>query len=151
MVITPTAYSIKRLRTILAYKYIEASYTIDNTTQATLFLPIDSKYSQIVNFKAASNLLSGQKFNYVSVGTNLDSIDRLTNDTVLWYEQVDGGQIFDTKLQAYSVNIKYERPKEYSKYFHVSNLEGLYVYFDSIFTLTNIDMCLIYEDLDCMA
>ena len=148
MVIKPSNYFIKRLRSILSYKYIQASYVISPIKRTTLFLPIDSKYCQIINFKLSSNLIVPQKFNYLSVGTNLNKIETLCNDTVLWYQDVDMGQVFDTKLQAFSVNFANERPDELKQYFHTSNLEGLYVFIDSTNNITNVDISCIYEDLD---
>jgi len=149
MVIVPQAYVIKRLRTILAYKYIDAQYTIGTPANlVTLYLPIDVKYCQILNFKLTSNLLVNQKFNYLSVSTNGNILDKITNDTVLWYDSVEGGQIFDTKLQAFSVNTRYTRPDEYAQYFHTCNYEGLYVQATSNTLISSVSIYAVYEDLD---
>ena len=149
MVILPTTYERKRLRTILAYKFIEAEYTIATPeTTTTLFLPIDSRYTQILNFKVNSNLGGSDKFNVLSLGTDLSNVDILTNDTCLWYENCERGQIFDTELQAYTVNTKFIRPEAYKEYWHRSNLEGLYIYIDSTIAVDQVSVYAIYQDLD---
>lgn len=151
MVIVPTSFTKNRLRTILAYKFIDVAYVIPSpSTKVTLFFPIDANYCQFINFKLSSNLVGIQKFNYLSVCTNLAKQDVLCNDTVLWYENVDRGQIFDTKLQAFSVNNKYARPDDLKPYFTSSNLEGLYIYIDASHPISNVEAYAIYEDLDCM-
>lgn len=149
MVTLPKEYTRQRLRTIMAYKYIDASYELDTPElKPILFLPVDAAFLKIMNFKLNSDLPNNQKFNLLSVGTDLNNVDVLSNDTALWYETVDRGQIFDTTLDAYSVNTKFHRPESYKEYFNRRDTEGLYVYIDSPIEISNISIYMIFEDLD---
>ena len=151
MVILPIDYQRKRLRTILAYKFIDSLYTLTTPElQPILFLPIDASYLKIMNFKVTTDLPVTSTLNILSVGTDLNKVDILSNDTALWYEGIERGQVFDTTLDAYSVNNKFHRPEAYRPYFNRLDTEGLYVYIDSPDPISSVSIYMIYEDLDAV-
>ncbi len=150
MIIKPKTYTRTRLRSILAYKHLVSNYEFDSSNEVELFLPVDMRYGKVLNFKVNSNCTFENKFQVLSVGVNSINIKDLTTDTVLWYEDVKYGQLFDTDIEAFSVNATYHRPDVLKEFFHNSNLEGLYMYCNSIEPISNMTVSVVYEDLDSM-
>jgi len=150
MLITPKSYSRTRLRSILSYKSIDTEYEFDSSDEIELFLPVDMRYGKVLNFKVNSNSTIENKFQVLAVGINPLTIKQLTTNTILWYEDVKYGQLFDTDIEAFTVNTQFVRPNSLKPYFHVSNLEGLYMYCKSNEFITNMSISMVYEDLDNM-
>lgn len=148
MLILPKDYKRKRLRSILSYKFMEASYEFASTNEAYFYVPVDMKYGKVINFKVNSDAATSATFEILTLGIDLDNIEILTTATVLWYEDVERGQIFDTDIEAFSINEKFIRPNDLKHYFHQSNLEGLYLYIKSDEPITKLDTLIVYEDLD---
>lgn len=129
---------------------MEAKYVMETATNVVdLYVPVDSKYGKVMNFKVTTdNTNPDNKIELISLNVNPSTMTYLNNDTILWYEDVERCQIFDTDLEAFFVNTKYPRPDTYKEYFHLSNYEGSFLHIVSSIPISMVEVYLVYEDLD---
>ena len=151
----PIKYIRKRLNTILTLKFLECEFSLDTPEEeAKFYLPIDSKYMQVINFALNANINVGDTLEIISVGNEESSLSTLGYSTILYYTDILGGQIFDDNLKAYGINTEYDRPEDIilkymPKQDPIQDLKlGSFLYIKSTSQFDSLKVRLIYEDLD---
>jgi len=136
-------------RTVMAYNAYKMNYQFPSSKIISLFCPVTTAAAKIMNFKCVCNTSS------LSLFCNIDNTNNLNFNTILYYEYINGGKLFDSHLNCYFINDEYEheevivpseivRPELISK----KKKEGFYINIISNDNINNFNLFIVLEDLD---